>query len=96
MKGVRKICVAFDLDDTLFKERDYVKTGWRAVAEAYAHVTGMSADELYGLMSSAPDAFDALLALPAIQCAHLQIADFLKVYRAHRPTLTLPADTDTA
>lgn len=96
MKGVRKICVAFDLDDTLFKERDYVKTGWRAVAEAYAHVTDKTADELYALMSSTPDAFDALLALPAIRRANLQIADFLTVYRAHRPTLTLPSDTETA
>lgn len=96
MKGVRKICVAFDLDDTLFKERDYVKTGWRAVAEVYAPAADMTADELFALMSSAPDAFDALYALPGIRHANLQIADFLAVYRSHRPTLTLPADTEIA
>ena len=96
MKGVRKICVAFDLDDTLFKEREYVKTGWRAVAEAFHTFADMSAEELYNLMASAPDAFDALIAIPGIKSANLQIADFLCVYRAHKPTLTLPHDTELA
>lgn len=96
MKGVRKICVAFDLDDTLFKERDYVRTGWQAVAEAYASVAGLTAKELFTLMSTAPDAFDALYELPGVRRANIQITDFLSVYRAHRPTLTLPADTDIA
>ncbi len=96
MKGIRNICVAFDLDDTLFKERDYVRSGWRAVAETYASTAGMTSDELYALMSTAPDAFDALYALPGIRRANLQIADFLSVYRHHRPSLSLPLDTEIA
>ncbi len=93
MKGRRRICIAFDLDDTLFKEREYVLTGWRAVAERFASVAGMSSDEIFTLMSTAPDAFDALLELPSIKNAGIGIADLLTVYRSHKPNLTLSQDT---
>lgn len=93
MKGLRKICIAFDLDDTLFKEREYVLTGWRAVADAYSEIAGMSSEDMFNMMSAAPDAFDALLELPALSKAGIGISDFLSVYRAHKPVLTLPDDT---
>lgn len=93
MKGMRKICVAFDLDDTLFKERDYVLTGWRAVAEAVSSEVNLSSDCLFDLMRCSPDAFDALLSLPEVKETGLEISDVLAIYRAHKPTLSLPDDT---
>ena len=96
MKGIRKICIAFDLDDTLYKERDYVMTGRRAVADRFSGPAGMCADRLCGLMDQAPDAFDALLALPGIGDAGITIDDVLSVYRSHMPELTLPANTAEA
>ena len=50
MKVERKICVAFDMDDTLFKEYFYVRTGRRAVAEAFAATAGQSVDSLVNLI----------------------------------------------
>ena len=32
--------VIFDLDDTLFPEREYAFSGFRAVARAFSHVLG--------------------------------------------------------
>lgn len=94
MKGQRRICIAFDLDDTLFKERDYVLTGWRAVADAFSSVAGMTSDEMFSLMRNAPDAFDALFELEPIRKAGISISDFLDIYRSHKPTLTLSRDTE--
>lgn len=96
MNGEYKICIAFDLDDTLFKERDYVRTGRLAVARHFSGLAETDSDDLFQLMESAPDAFDALLALPAIKKAGVGIDDILAVYRSHKPELTLPDDTARA
>ena len=76
--------VAFDLDDTLYSEREFLHSGWRAVARAAASY-GMEPDEAWRLMSTAPDAFDALhAALP-----QMAVAEMLHVYRTHIPDITL-------
>lgn len=76
--------VAFDLDDTLYSERDFLHSGWRAVARA-ATAYGMEPDDAWRLMSAAPDAFDALhAALP-----QMAVAEMLHVYRTHIPDITL-------
>lgn len=91
MTDVRQICVAFDLDDTLFKEHDFVESGLSAVANAYSEMTGMSGEELLSLMNRSDDPFDALLALPVMKS--VSIDDLLPVYRYHKPSLTLPSDS---
>lgn len=76
--------VAFDLDDTLYSERDFLHSGWRAVARAAA-VHGLEAGEAWRIMSTAPDAFDALHArLPA-----MTVDEMLHVYRTHMPGIAL-------
>ena len=52
--------VVFDLDDTLYKERDYVASGFRAVADEIAAESGIEAKRLLDVMSGADNAFDAL------------------------------------
>ncbi|MDE6463662.1 MAG: HAD hydrolase-like protein [Muribaculaceae bacterium] len=83
--------IAFDLDDTLYKERDYVLSGRRAVAEAVAPSAGMDAAALLKLMNEAADAFDALAdaiaATPA--AATYSIERMVAVYRAHTPDISL-------
>ena len=88
--------MAFDLDDTLFKERDYVRTRRLAVAGHFAPLAAMDAADLFTMMETAPDAFDALLDLPAVRRARIGINDILAVYRSHKPALTLPDDTVSA
>ena len=45
-----KLGVVFDLDDTLYLERDYVKSGFRAVAKTAVKHTGTSADEAFNFL----------------------------------------------
>lgn len=79
--------VAFDLDDTLYPEYDFVVSGYRAVAELLPQSDRQRAFEV---MSQAYDAgvnpFDALVA--ATDCT-VPIADMVDAYRYHKPTLRL-------
>lgn len=82
--------VVFDLDDTLYAERDYVRSGFDAVGRAVRAAFGLDvADELYAAFraGSADPLADMITAHhlpPALKPALLQ------VYRVHFPTLCLP------
>lgn len=54
--------IAFDLDDTLYKERDFVASGYRAVARALADADdAFYYDEMVHVMANAPvNPFDSL------------------------------------
>lgn len=68
--------VAFDLDDTLFAEADFVESAYRAIASRYGA-------ELLPLMKAAPSpaaAFDA---------TGLPIDRLLDIYRRHMPDIRL-------
>lgn len=54
--------IAFDLDDTLYKERDFVASGYRAVARALADAdTAFYYNEMVHVMANAPvNPFDSL------------------------------------
>lgn len=90
MNNPRDICIAFDLDDTLYKERDFVLSGYRAVAEAMA-TEKRPAEQLYGIMTSSANAFDALSY--ALNDRY-SVDDFLKIYRCHVPDIKLSTDTE--
>lgn len=77
--------VLFDLDDTLFFERDFLHSGWHAVACEAEKRGFMDIGKAYELMTKAPDAFDALHeAYP-----EFSIADMLEIYRNHMPDIHL-------
>lgn len=77
--------VLFDLDDTLFSERDFLHSGWHAIAHEAEKRGFMDAGKAYELMEKAPDAFDALHeAYP-----EFSIDDMLEVYRNHMPDIHL-------
>lgn len=46
--------IAFDLDDTLYKERDFVNSGFKAVANDIAELYGLNAAEMVHAMAIAP------------------------------------------
>lgn len=77
----RGTVVVFDLDDTLYPERDFLHSGWRAVACS----SGLEPDRAYAVMSSADDAFDALHEL----VPDFSIAAMLGIYRNHIPKISL-------
>ena len=97
---MRVIC--FDLDDTLCKEIDCLKSAFREIAEYSAeHCHGCSvpvavlAHKAYDVMIAAyqegQNAFDVLNSFLGLD---LPIADYLYIYRNHKPKIALCEDVD--
>lgn len=87
--------LVFDLDDTLYKEADYVASGCRAIAAA-AHeaCTLLSPAKALSIITgeaSTAAGFDALLAEIQHLCPGNQfdIKALLKIYRFHKPDISL-------
>ena len=94
--------ICFDLDDTLCKEIDYLKSAYREIAEyAAEHCRGCSdpvsvlAHKAYDMMLAAyqegQNAFDVLNSFLGLD---LPIADYLYIYRNHKPKIALCEDVD--
>lgn len=95
---MRVIC--FDLDDTLYKEIDYLKSAYREIAEyAAGQCTGCSdsvnilAIKAYNRMLDAyregQNAFEELNLFLGLV---LPVSDYLYIYRNHKPKIALPED----
>lgn len=85
--------VVFDMDDTLYLERDYVKSGFRAVAEHIGAVADSDAVFAYiwQLFESGArgNTFDQLMAKFPDVAAAFEIPDLVHVYRAHKPDISI-------
>lgn len=90
--------VVFDMDDTLYDEMTYVRSGFAAVADAAAQAWGLNAGELFDflLRSLAQNGrgtqFDEL----GRAFGHPErywVRRFLRLYREHDPAITLPDET---
>lgn len=91
--------IAFDLDDTLYKEMDFVYSGYRAVAGTLAAATGVSADTLFDIIAAGrPRGFEDALAyidgMPG--AATFTVDSMVEDYRAHRPHICLHGDAEAA
>lgn len=89
--------VVLDLDDTLYPERDFVISGFSAVAHwlhRQMNVTdfGRTAQTLFA-NGRRGDIFDAALAELGLTPTPELIAQLVDIYRDHQPSLTLPSDT---
>jgi putative hydrolase of the HAD superfamily len=84
----------FDLDDTLYPERTYVESGFRAVSEHLQRLYGWSASASYDHMIRTLDeagrgaVFDRLLQEHRAW-SRTRVAGCINVYRQHRPVLAL-------
>ena len=93
--------VIFDLDDTLYPERDYAFSGFAAVAAAFADTFGdphKTAARMRTLFDTEhrPKLFNALLAQRGLPEDQKLIAQMIRTYRRHRPTIALYPDADAA
>ncbi len=90
---VRNHAVVFDLDDTLYAERDYVLSGYGAVAEHLSDDPAR-ADELCRwlwerfLGGQSTGAFDALNGNFSLGLGERQVVELVEVYRNHSPRIT--------
>jgi putative hydrolase of the HAD superfamily len=99
-KGIMVTTVIFDLDDTLYPERDYCMSGFRAVAAYIAErFARASAEQLFEAMQAEFAAgnrtktFDAALKAAGVGYDDECIAKLVEVYREHHPTLRLPDES---
>jgi len=86
------LAVIFDLDDTLYPERDYVRSGYRAVAEHLRGQLGRNEPfeaALWKLFQAGrySAAFDELNHRQRLGLGKDDIAELVAVYRSHRPTI---------
>ena len=98
--GSRMKVICFDLDDTLYKEIDYLMSAYREVAEyAAGQCTGCS-DSVYFLAIKAYnrmlDAYhqglNAFEELNKFLGLELPVSDYLYIYRHHKPKIALSED----
>lgn len=85
--------LVFDLDDTLYVERDFVMSGYRAVARHLADANCCSFDSAFSTMAEAFDTKGRHMAFPALLTqfpnASLSLAEMVDIYRQHSPEIRL-------
>ncbi len=90
--------VIFDLDNTLYDERQYVRSGFRAVSEYMAKKLQMNKDHLYRLLLSIfskkgrGEVFN--LALEELNMKNEEtVLEMVNVYRSHFPNIRVYKDS---
>lgn len=86
----------FDLDDTLYKERDFVASGYHSVARYFAEKYGFNASEMFRVMTTAPlnpfDSLEEYIINRSVQQGikvEEKISDMVDIYRNHFPEISL-------
>lgn len=93
---MKPAAIVFDLDDTLFPERDYVLSGFAAVDQWLREKRGItgffvSAERLFS-DGNRGHIFDDVLAQQGIADATNLVPELVAVYRSHIPKISLHAD----
>lgn len=93
-------CVAVDLDDTLFLERAYVRSGFEAVgawAEQALGIPGF-AERAWAAFEAGRrgDVFDRVLRAAGVRPTRSVVAELIRRYRAHAPRLSILPDARAA
>ena len=92
--------VIFDLDDTLYDEIEYCKSGFTAVAEFLAdRLDGLLPEQIFNIFwkqfstGNRTKTFNAALDELKIPCDDKLIVEMVEVYRNHGPAIELPQDS---
>lgn len=92
--------VVFDLDDTLYDEIEYCKSGFSAVAEFLAEqLETLPAEHIFGALweqftaGNRTNTFNATLGELDVSYDDKRIEQLVNVYRSHIPKITLPEDS---
>ena len=79
--------VIFDMDDTLYSEKDYVRSGYRAIAAAFLQIEKME-EKLWDAFKKGLPAIDTVLKEEGQYSLPLK-EEALWIYRNHLPTIQL-------
>jgi putative hydrolase of the HAD superfamily len=92
--------VIFDLDDTLFDEMDFCRSGFQAAAQHIATLSDAhSANDVFTALwkcfatGDRGSTFNVALTELGIPYDDRLIGKLVEIYRTHRPTLTLPPES---
>lgn len=92
--------IIFDLDDTLFEEKDFVMSGFRVVSrQLNESFPEKSADDYFKILKHLFDdgqrgyIFDKLLEISEINNSHI-IPELVRTYRQHLPDIKLCGDAN--
>lgn len=84
--------VVFDLDDTLYKEVDYLKSAYCEIADLVGEKTGCHGiyDKMIAWWENSDNVFENLISI-----CHLDVSvnDLLDLYRKHQPQIRLDEST---
>ena len=92
-------CVVFDMDDTLYDERDYCKSGFHAVAAAVSKIKGLDTGQVFEHLwrnfeaGQYQNLFNSVFDELKISYDDDLIAEMVRVYRNHNPAIELPDDS---
>ena len=85
--------ICFDLDDTLYKEIDYLKSGYRAVSKYVEIQSGVNANTVFKALIdwyySGQNPFQSLIETFQTKCS---LDDCIGIYRHHFPDIHLTED----
>lgn len=91
---MRQKVVCFDLDDTLYKEIDFLKSGYRKVSEMVGNRYSLDAHEVYArLLSWYNQGENPFERMNEAYGLNNPIGDYLNVYRYHQPSILLSQET---
>src|SRR5665648_38211 len=91
--------VAFDLDDTLYPEREFVQSGFTAVARHLADLGLIDAESFFTTATSLfiagarGNIFDLALERLAVVFPAARLGELVRVYREHQPQIRPFADS---
>ena len=92
-----QLCIVFDLDDTLYLERDFVRSGFDAVGRWAYSTLGISdcAERAWRAFESGVrgSIFQFILAESGQSPDATLIQEMVEVYRRHSPVISLPSDS---
>ena len=88
--------VIFDMDDTLYDEIDYCKSGYHACSNWLSTKFNVDADQIYTAMLNEFNTgnrnriFNSALDISGINRDSDLITELVQIYRNHKPAITLP------
>jgi len=90
---MNNLCVVFDLDDTIYKEIDYLRSAYRFIARQLKREL-WSAERIYDVMFEAYNkGQNAFSVVKSTLNTDMPIETLLQWYRTHTPDITLPDDS---
>lgn len=78
--------IVFDLDDTLYKEEDYLRSAYSEIAARY----GVDAEQMFRDWQQGRDVFKQIV---EERNQEVSISELLHQYRVHKPNISLDNDT---